>query len=156
MGDRAVFLAETETNVAIVRGPDEGPSVGVLEGRSLFRVTSAETGGAYAMLVQDIPAGQGPPPHVHRHETEIFHILEGRFELTVGERRVVVGPGATATCPRDIPHTFRNVGETGGRLLLTVIPGRFSEYFVEMGAEAVHDLATMKRVGEKYGLEILE
>ncbi len=156
MRDPSAILPESETRVPIVRGPSVGRAVGVLDARSIFKVTADETDGAYAILEQEVPVGHGPPLHVHRHETEVFTILEGDFELTVGGRTILAPPGTTAACPRDIPHTFRNVGSTQGRLLLTVIPGRFSEYFVEMDLEPVHDRATMSRVGVKYGLEILE
>jgi quercetin dioxygenase-like cupin family protein len=86
---------------------------------------SEQTRGAYAILEQKIPAGHGPPLHVHRHETEIFYILEGEFEVTIGGQKVSAPAGAIVVGPRDIPHTFRNVGSQDGRLLLTVIPGRF-------------------------------
>src|SRR6476620_9766788 len=82
------FLPQTETTVPIIRGPGEGRVVGVLRDQSTFKVTSEETGGAYAILEQKIPPGHGPPLHVHRHETEIFYVLEGEFEITIGDRKV--------------------------------------------------------------------
>ena len=48
----AKFLPETETTVPIIRGPGEGKVVGVLRDQSTFKVTSEETGGAYAILEQ--------------------------------------------------------------------------------------------------------
>src|SRR5262245_1552213 len=117
------FLPQTETTVPIIRGPGEGKVVGVLRNQSTFKVESQETGGAYAILEQKIPAGHGPPLHVHRHETEIFFVLEGEFEITLGGRKLAAPAGAMVVAPRDIPHTFRNVGSAEGRLHLTVIPG---------------------------------
>ena len=149
------FLPETETRVPIVRQPGEGKEVGVGGGRSIFKVLSEQTGGAYAILEQHIPADHGPPLHVHRHETEIFYILEGQFEMTVGDRKVPIAAGAMVVGPRDIPHTFRNVGSTEGRLLLTVIPGRFSEYFADVDGLPDHDHATIKALCAKYDVEIL-
>lgn len=146
----------TETTVPIIRGPGEGRVVGVLRDRSTFKVQSAETGGAYAVLEQQIPAGHGPPLHVHRHETEIFYILEGEFEVTIGDQKVPAPPGALVVGPRDIRHTFRNVGATEGRLLLTVIPGRFAEYFIDVDGVADHDHDTIRQLCAKYGVEILE
>src|SRR5262249_40374476 len=128
----AFDFSRTETPVPIVHPPGEGRHVGVLRSRSTFKVESSQTNGAYAILEQTIPAGHGPPLHVHRHETEIFYVLEGTFEITVGGQKVPASAGAIAVCPRDIPHTFRNVGTANARLLLTVIPGRFSNYFIEV------------------------
>jgi quercetin dioxygenase-like cupin family protein len=107
MGDEMSqdFLPETETAVPIIRGPGEGKVVGVLRDQSTFKVLSEETGGAYAILEQKIPPGHGPPLHVHRHETEIFYVLDGRFEITIGEQRLAAAAGAIVVGPRNIPHT---------------------------------------------------
>jgi len=152
----AVFLPETETRVPIIHPPGSGKTVGVLRSRSTFKVLPAETGGAYAILEQMIPAGHGPPLHVHRRETEVFYILEGQFEVTVGGQKIPAPVGTCATCPRDIPHTFRNVGPTPGKLLLTVIPGRFAEYFIEVDRISDDDLTAVKALCARYEVEILE
>src|SRR5262245_8467528 len=96
------FLPQTETPVPILHLPGDGRRVGVLDAHSTFKVLSEQTGGAYALLEQIVPPGGGPPLHVHRHETEIFYILQGQFELTVGGQRVPAPAGTTAVCPRDI------------------------------------------------------
>ena len=155
MSDRHAFLPETETPVPIIRPPGAGRVVGILRGATTFKVTSAETSGAYAVLEQQVPAGHGPPLHVHRHETEIFYILEGKFEVTVGGRVVPAPAGTCATCPRDIPHTFRNVGDSPGRLLVTIIPGHFGDYFIEADGVADGDLAAITALCAKYGVEVL-
>jgi len=146
----------TETPVPIIHPPGDGKTVGVLRSKSVFKVESHQTQGAYAILEQDIPAGHGPPLHVHRHETEIFYILEGDFEIRIGGQTIPASRGAIATCPRDIPHTFRNVGKTHGKLLLTVIPGRFSEYFAEVDQVDDGDKAAIIALCKKYDVEILE
>jgi len=69
---------------------------------------------------------------------------------------VAASPGTTAVCPRNIPHTFRNVGRTPGRLLLTILPGRFGDYFLEADSVPNHDRAAIKALAAKYDVEILE
>lgn len=93
---------------------------------------------------------------MHRHETEIFYILEGEFEITLGDQKLRTGPGGLVVGPRDIPHTFRNVGTSQGRLLLTVIPGCFANYFIDADNIADRDRAKIKALAAKYGCEILE
>ncbi|WP_119271584.1 cupin domain-containing protein [Taklimakanibacter deserti] len=150
------FLSVTETTVPIIHPPGGGKVVGVLGNQSTFKVLSEETGGAYAILEQKIPAGHGPPLHVHRHETEIFYILEGQFEVTLGDQKIQAAAGAIVVAPRDIPHTFRNVGPDEGRLLLTVIPGRFADYFIEVDGVADKDRAAIRALVAKYDVEILD
>src|SRR5688500_3622439 len=149
------FLPETETPVPIIRPPGAGKEVGVLRNKSVFKVLPSDTGGAYAILEQQIPAQHGPPLHVHRHETEIFYVLEGEFEITVGAQKIAAQTGAMAVCPRDIPHTFRNVGDKVGKLLLTVIPGNFANYFIEVDAVADNDNDAIRALCAKYDVDIL-
>ena len=89
----ADFPTATELAAPIVHPPGAGRQVGVLGAMSTFKVESSQTGGAYAVLEQQVPAGHGPPLHVHRRETEIFYILEGDFELTIGEQKVAASAG---------------------------------------------------------------
>jgi quercetin dioxygenase-like cupin family protein len=156
MADDRDFLSETETAVPIVRQPGEGTRVGVLRSQSTFKVLSEQTRGAYAILEQSIPAGHGPPLHVHRHETEIFYILEGQFEFRVGPQTVPAPVGTLLVGPRDIPHMFRNVGPSDGKLLLTVIPGRFADYFLEVNQVADDDRGAIRALCAKYDVELLE
>jgi quercetin dioxygenase-like cupin family protein len=149
-------FSQSETPVPIVQPPGAGKHVGVLRSKSTFKVQSAQTSGAYAILEQTIPAGHGPPYHVHRHETEIFYVLEGELELIVGGQKIAAPPGAIAVCPRNIPHTFRNVGTSDAKLLLTVIPGNFSNYFAEVDRVDDGDLEAIKALCRKYDVEILE
>ncbi|REJ86267.1 MAG: cupin domain-containing protein [Acidobacteria bacterium] len=57
--------------------------------------------------------GEGPRLHVHPYD-EIFHVLEGRAEFTVGERRFEAGPGDLVIGPANVPHAYVNLGP--GRL----------------------------------------
>jgi hypothetical protein len=41
-------------------------------------------------------------------------------------------PGVMALLPRGIPHGFTNVGNKPSRLLDTLLPGQFDNYFVEL------------------------
>src|SRR5262249_31688877 len=155
MAENDNFLPETETAVPIVRQPGEGKVVGVLRDQSTFKVLPEQTGGGYAVLEQKIPLGHRPPPHVPRHATEIFYIMEGQFEIILGGQTVPAPAGTMAVGPRDIPHTFRNVGATEGRLLLTVIPGRFANYFLDVDGVPDGDLAAIKTLCARYDVEIL-
>jgi quercetin dioxygenase-like cupin family protein len=156
MAEGQHFLPETETAVPILCQPSAGKVLGVLGGRMPFKVLSEQTGGAYAIVAQQIPAGQGPPPYVHRHETESFYTLEGQVEVTIGGQKMAVSAGAMVVAPRDIPHTFRNVGPDEGRFLLTFMPGRFANYFIEADGLPDNDRAAIKALFAKYEVEILE
>jgi mannose-6-phosphate isomerase-like protein (cupin superfamily) len=93
---------------------------------------------------------------VHRWDIEIFYILEGQFEFTVGDQKIAAPAGSLLVGPRLIPHTFRNVGDSVGKLLLTVIPGRFANYFIEVDGMPDADKAATRVLCAKYDVEILE
>ncbi|HEV2397881.1 MAG TPA: cupin domain-containing protein [Candidatus Sulfotelmatobacter sp.] len=57
-------------------------------------------------------------------------MLEGSYELHVGDERRIVSAGASAILPRGIPHGFRNVASTHSRLLCVITPGGLEEYFL--------------------------
>ena len=81
--------------------------------------------------------------------------MDGQFEVTIGDQKVSAPAGAIVVGPRDIPHTFRNVGSGDGRLLLTVIPGHFGNYFIDVDGVPDGDHAAIRALSAKYDVDIL-
>src|SRR5689334_10007517 len=50
--------------------------------------------------------GEEPPFHIHRNEDEWLYIVEGQVTFHVGGEDYRGGPGAFASYPRGIAHTF--------------------------------------------------
>ena len=102
-------------------------------GTSMRLITTAgDSGGRYTVLEQVTPPGWGPPRHIHSREDEIFYVLEGSYDLHVGNERRTVSAGASATLPRGIPHGFRNVASAHSRLLCIIAPRGLEEYFLAL------------------------
>ncbi|MEE9249342.1 MAG: integrase core domain-containing protein, partial [Dehalococcoidia bacterium] len=59
--------------------------------------------------------GQGPPAHIHKNEDELSYILEGEFNLRLGERTQKVGAGTFIFIPRGTVHALADVGSKPGR-----------------------------------------
>lgn len=74
--------------------------------------TASRTGGRYTVIEQVTPPGWGPPRHIHSREDEIFYVLEGSYELHVGDERRTISASASAILPCNVPHGFRNVAST--------------------------------------------
>src|SRR6516162_1935347 len=118
--------------------------------------TAAETAGRYAVLEQVTPPGWGPPRHIHSREDEIFYILEGSYELHVGDERRTVSAGASAILPRGIPHGFRNVASSDSRLLCVIAPGGLEEYFLAVAkCSAPPNPAQLVELARPFGLTLL-
>lgn len=58
-----------------------------------------------------IEAGAAAPTHQHPHE-QVFHLMEGRFELTVENMTDVYETGAVVTIPSNVPHSARAITES--------------------------------------------
>ena len=75
----------------------------------LVRRAGAETGGGFVEMEFVLPPGcVPPPPHIHRSQVEEYEVLEGRFDVMVDGAWRTLGPGASASVPVGVLHTFRN------------------------------------------------
>ena len=118
--------------------------------------TAAVTGGRFTVLEQVTPVGWGPPRHIHSREDEIFYILEGTYELHVGDERKNVTASGSAVLPRNVPHGFRNVAPTPSRLLSIIAPGGLEEYFFAVArSSAAPDPARLVELARPFGLTLL-
>ncbi len=137
---------------------DGGKPVNILGIPMLIRIHGRDTGGVLGVVEShDVPGG-GPPLHIHHREDETFQILEGDYEFMVGGQTVLARPGTTLFAPRGIPHTYRYVGKTPGKLMCVITPSGFEGFFEEIGAlspQRQQDIPRVMEIGKKFGLEIL-
>ncbi len=84
-------------------------------------VSGEQTGGAYSVLEQLMPAGTGPPPHVHEQTDEIFYILEGQVRVQIRDELHLGSAGDLVRVARGTPHGFA-VGSDGARFLNLYVP----------------------------------
>ena len=94
-----------------------GPTFTMLGTTMRLIASATATGGRYTVIEQVTRSGWGPQRHIHSREDEIFYILEGSYELHVGDERRTVSAGASAILPRNILHSFRNVWSMPSRLV---------------------------------------
>lgn len=74
-------------------------------GPHLIRNSADQTGGRLEIFEADVPPGEGPPPHVHEAEDEVFRVLGGRFAFWChGDRVDLEAGGVIAESPaRPVP-----------------------------------------------------
>lgn len=88
------------------------------------------TGGVTTwMLVENSPH-EGVPFHKHLHEDESFYVIDGEFEITIGDVTTMGGPGSFAYGPRNLQHRWTNIGNRRGRLLNVFNPSGIEDYFL--------------------------
>ena len=103
---------------------------------TVLLLTTEATGGAISVIMGCHKPGEGPPDHVHFNQEEMFFIVEGTYEMTVGDQTSTAGPGTIVFIPRNVVHRFKNVGQTTARMLDWSLPGGQDHYF-----KAISDLA---------------
>lgn len=99
-------------------------------GSNLFTVLidSAASGGRYSLLQITTAPGNEPPPHTHTREDELFYILRGEMEGSVGDCPFRAGPGTLVHLPQDVEHHWAVRSETLD-CLCWLTPGGLEEYF---------------------------
>lgn len=96
---------------AIVTGPGEGER---LNERIVVKIDRPE------LSVNEVNVGpdfEGPGPHFHKLHVDLFHVIEGRLEVTVGTETLLAGPGTSVAVPPGVVHAFTNAGPGGARYL---------------------------------------
>jgi quercetin dioxygenase-like cupin family protein len=131
-----------------------------------FKATAADTGGAFTLIEVLAAPGGGPPPHIHDNEDESFYVLDGVFEILIGERVVRAEQGAFALVPRGTVHRFRCTGDRPGRMLILFTPGGIEGFFREAGRPAAGDgpappgdaaeILRTEAAAPRYGLRVVE
>ena len=148
----------SERHESMVIPPGEGTVWHVLGETITRKVASGETGGAYAIVEEVTPPQGGPPLHSHRHEDEVFYVLEGELEVQCGDQRCMAAAGTVAVLPKNVPHTFRNCGPSPSRVLVLILPGGFERFFAGVDALATAgnlDMDAVMHLAEQHGLAIV-
>ncbi|WP_029009906.1 cupin domain-containing protein [Azospirillum halopraeferens] len=110
------FAAELPPADRIVFRPDElvelaEPLAGAA-GAISFRQVGDLRGHTLQILHERYAPGADTGRTMLRHESEEGGIvLRGRIELTVGDRKEILGPGDAYLFDSRIPHRFRNIGD---------------------------------------------
>jgi mannose-6-phosphate isomerase-like protein (cupin superfamily) len=109
-------------------------------------LTTEATGGAISVVMAWHKPGEGPPDHVHFSQEEIFFIVEGIYELTVGDETSAIGSGTIVFIPRNVVHRFKNIGDTTACMLDWSLPGGQDHYFKAVSELAAGGGLTGKKV----------
>jgi quercetin dioxygenase-like cupin family protein len=143
----------------VVLGPDEGLRLESGPGRDLiFKVTGADTGGAFDYFTVEVGPKGGPPLHVHHRQEETIHVLRGRFKVRLGDELFELGVGGFAYLPSGIPHTFLNLTDEPGEIIVVYTPGGCRRFYEELGPatrNGTPDPAAVAAIFERHGMTLL-
>lgn len=128
-------------------------------------LSGAQTGGVFTLLEALVLPEAGPPPHAHHREEETFFLLQGHMVFAVSGETYDAHPGAAIYVPRNVAHSYRNVGEGSAKMLFMYSPAGMEAMFPEIGKRGRRgvvgppldpaDLAAMAGVAEKYNFSFI-
>lgn len=133
------------------------PSASLFGGLRELKLSAKETAGDIYLVEGIMPKGSEVPVHIHTKEDEIFHVLAGEVELTLGDEVIEAGAGTIIYLPRNIKHGIKTLGETTARVLNYVIPGQnFEDFFNEL-QQLEKEVSSIQRaaLAKKYGITFL-
>lgn len=144
-------------NAAVIAGHEEF-DMNVLGHDVKVKITSADSAGAYYVFEIYSPQGAFVPPHIHSREDEIIEVIEGEYEVILGDKVYTAKAGDTLHFARGVAHGFTQTGVGVGKTIWTVAPGAsFEEFFNKLGAlpAGPPDPAKLGALFSEYGIELL-
>jgi uncharacterized cupin superfamily protein len=100
------------------------------------------------------PPGTGVPLHIHPEQDEFIYMLEGQFDLQLGDAQHQARTGDLVRLPRGVPHAYFNNSDVPARALFWVAPaGKLKELF-----DHLHDLSDpdeVVRLSAQHGVDFL-
>ncbi|MDF1695469.1 MAG: quercetin 2,3-dioxygenase [Saprospiraceae bacterium] len=156
-GLNAITIAPSKiVNPKIIRA-DEGKLINVIGDIQTIKLTGKDTNGMFTLIEEENDPGVGIPPHVHQNEDEVFRVLEGEMEITVGDITTTLKAGDMAFGPRGVPHSWRIIGDKKAKVILSVFPSGIETMFEELGKlpPGPPDFPKVAEICGRYGITFL-
>jgi mannose-6-phosphate isomerase-like protein (cupin superfamily) len=122
------------------------------------KVATRDTDGDIYMFESSRLKKGGPPLHLHYEQDEWWYVLQGEFQIKVGDQMYTAKAGDSVFGPRMVPHTFSKVGEEEGKLLMFYTPaGKMEESFIARSQGITKNMTDEQRLefAKAHGVEIL-
>ena len=98
-----------------------------------IKVSVKDTNGSLAIFEYNGSEKGGPPLHVHPHQDEIFYVLAGQYRFQAGHEKYELKVGDTIFLPRNVPHTFAQLTDSGRLIFFLQPAGQMEDYFRAVG-----------------------
>ncbi len=139
--------------------PSEGKELTAFGDTCVFKLVGEQTGNAVTIALVLTPPGGGPPLHVHRIDHEIFIVESGQLEVNIRGDWKRAPAGSVVFLPKDVPHQFRNVGESTSRHWVVATPSGFEGFFEKAAELFAHDgppnMEQILQAANEHGMEIV-
>lgn len=110
----------------IVLPPHQGRTYACGPMTAVFKADGAETAERYSVSEWTVaPRSQGPGPHAHENNEELFLITDGVLAIRVGEQWIDAPRGTFIRVPAGVTHDFENRSDRAATLFNVYLHGGF-------------------------------
>ena len=111
--------------------------------------TQEQTDGQLGVIILD---GDGPGANiVHASRAEYWYIVEGTYEITLGDKTFEGGPGTFVATPPKTPHNI-HLKSGSGRFLTIFSPGGYEHFFMDWETRGLSPGPDLGALENQYGL----
>lgn len=113
----------------IYRDSDDAPRISFPGQETRLLVSGEQSGGRFAIFDVTVAPNFAAPHHHQNNEDEWWYIIEGDLEITVADKTLTVGRGASAYIPIGCRHSFANRTDSPVRLVTINAPAGHERFF---------------------------
>jgi quercetin dioxygenase-like cupin family protein len=128
--------------------PGEGTNYDWSRDHTYVKVSTADTGGAYVLMEDNLKLEFSLGLHLHRHHAETFYVLDGSIDFYIDGDWTAAPVGTTVHIPPGIPHALALTGNETAKVLMIMQPSGFDQYLEILAGLSSEELADEKRMEE--------
>jgi quercetin dioxygenase-like cupin family protein len=121
--------------------PGGGANYDWTQDHTFVKVSAADTGGAYALMEDNLKREFSLGLHLHRQHAETFYVLQGDIDFYIDGDWMTATPGTTVHIPPGIRHAVQLRGVQTGKMLMIFQPSGFDQYLEELAGLTPQALA---------------
>jgi quercetin dioxygenase-like cupin family protein len=135
--------------------PGGGPSYDWSRDHTFVKVSTSDSGGAFALMEDNLKLEFALGLHLHRQHAETFYVLDGEINFYIDSDWMTAAAGTCIHIPPSIPHAVDLPPGRTGRMLMIYQPSGFDQYLAELAAMTEQQLENpkvMERLDAKYDI----
>jgi len=165
LGKRAIWnftffyyknLQKMENTKTINKSPGQGELLSVMGIDITVKLSGEDTGNAYSIVELNMPPNNGPGMHIDTRWDESWYVIEGTFAFCLDGEQIEAVAGNFAYAQKGIPHSFRNIGQTVGKIMMIAVPAGVEKFFQDVHRatlEGKTEKETMLNITRSHGIE---
>jgi mannose-6-phosphate isomerase-like protein (cupin superfamily) len=126
---KKIETMQTKFSTAVNGPAQQQETLSVIGNTITVKIGCEQTAGAYSVFELSVPPNEGTGLHIDKDWDEWWHVMDGTFAFTLNGKRMELAAGSFAHGPKGTPHSFKNVGEATGKIVMVTMPSGLEKFF---------------------------